>query len=173
MISKVNIVKRVLGTALIVLALVSCKIQFTLKGASVPDAWKTFSVQYFENRAPLINPTLSQSFTEALKDRVISESKLVLEERNADIDFSGQITGYSVKPMAIQADAVSSETRLTVSVKVRYRNFKDPKQNWESTFSAYEDYSSDLDINDVEDELTETIIESLTQDIFNKAFSDW
>ncbi len=64
---------------------------------------------------------------------MISESKLVLEERNADIDFSGQITEYSVRPMAIQADAVSAETRLTVSVKVRYRNFKDPKQNWESS----------------------------------------
>ncbi len=166
-------VKRVLVTTVVLLALLSCKIQFTLKGASVPDNWKTFSVQYFENRAPLINPTLSQTFTEALKDRIISESKLVLEERNADIDFSGQITDYSVRPMAIQADAVSAETRLTVSVKVRYRNFKDPKQNWESSFSAYEDYSSDLDINDVEDELMETIIEKLTQDIFNKAFSDW
>ncbi len=166
-------VKRVLVTTVVLLALLSCKIQFTLKGASVPDNWKTFSVQYFENRAPLINPTLSQTFTEALKDRIISESKLVLEERNADIDFSGQITDYSVRPMAIQADAVSAETRLTVSVKVRYRNFKDPKQNWESSFSAYEDYSSDLDINDVEDELMETIIEKLTEDIFNKAFSDW
>ncbi len=173
MISKVNIVKKVLISAIIVLTFVSCKVEFTLKGASVPDEWKTFSVQYFENRAPLINPTLSQSFTEALKDRITGESKLTLEDRNADIDFSGQITGYSVQPMAIQADAVSAETRLTVSVKVRYRNFKDPKQNWESSFSAYEDYSSDQDINDVEDELTELIIESLTEDIFNKAFSDW
>jgi len=173
MILKDKVIKRIFWIVVTVVTLVSCKIQFTLKGASVPDDWKTFSVQYFENRAPLINPTLSQSFTEALKDRVTSESKLSLEERNADIDFSGQITDYSIRPMAIQADAVSAETRLTVAVKVRYRNFKDPKQNWESTFSAYEDYSSDLDINDVEDELTETIIEKLTQDIFNKAFSDW
>ena len=148
-------------------------VEVTLKGASVPDDWKTFSVQYFENRAPLINPTLSQDFTEALKDRITSESKLTLEERDADIDFSGQITGYSVRPMAIQADAVSAETRLTVSIKVRYRNFKDPKKNWESSFSAYEDFDSNANINDVEKELTDLIIEKITQDIFNKAFSDW
>ncbi|MCW3787163.1 LptE family protein [Plebeiibacterium sediminum] len=173
MTSKAKIGKGILLGALMALSFVACKIEFTLKGASVPAEWKTFSVQYFENRAPLINPTLSQEFTEALKDRVINESKLVLEERNADIDFSGQITGYNVKPMAIQADAISAETRLTITVKVKYRNFKDPKQNWESSFSGYEDYSSDRDINDVENELTELIIEKITQDIFNKAFSDW
>jgi len=151
----------------------SCSINFTLNGASVPDDLKTFTVQYFENRAPLINPLLSQQFTEGLKDRITNESRLTLENKNGDIEFSGEITGYSVRPMAILADAVSSETRLTMTIKVRYRNFKNPKDNWESSFSAYQDYSSDKNINDVEDELTEIIVEELTEDIFNKAFSDW
>ena len=158
---------------ILIIGLSACKIEFTLKGASVPDNLKTFTVQYFENRAPLINPTLSQDFTEALKDRVTNESRLVLEEQNGDIDFSGEITGYSIRPMAIQADAVSAETRLTVTVKVRYRNFKDPKSNWESSFKAYQDFESDQNINDIEKELTDLIIEQITQDIFNKAFSDW
>ncbi|MCW3805050.1 LptE family protein [Plebeiibacterium marinum] len=168
-----NTIKQVIASLVVLFAMVSCKVEFTLNGASVPEEWKTFSVQYFENRAPLINPTLSQDFTEALKDRVTSESKLTLEDRDADIDFSGQITGYNVRPMAIQADAVSAETRLTVSIKVRYRNFKDPKKNWESSFSAYEDFDSNQNINDIEKELTDLIIEKITQDIFNKAFSDW
>ncbi len=164
---------RLLTGLLLVFTIVSCSVRFTLNGASVPDNLKTFTVQYFENRAPLINPTLSQTFTESLKDRITNESRLILEERDADIDFSGEITGYSIRPMAIQADAVSAETRLTVSVKVRYRNFKDPKTNWESSFSAYEDYPSEQNINDVEDELITLILEKITQDIFNKAFSDW
>ncbi len=151
----------------------ACSIKFTLSGSSVPDNLKTFTVQYFENRAPLINPALSQSFTEALKDRITNESRLILEDRNGDIDFSGEITGYSIRPMAIQADAISAETRLTVTVKVRYRNFKDPKDNWESTFKAFEDYPSEQNINEIEDELTTLIIEQITEDIFNKAFSDW
>ncbi|TLX76168.1 hypothetical protein E9993_08120 [Labilibacter sediminis] len=150
-----------------------CAINFTLNGASVPDDLKTFTVQYFENRAPLINPTLSQQFTEGLKDRVTNESRLILEARDGDIDFSGEITGYSIRPMAIQADAVSAETRLTMTVKVRYRNFKNPKDNWESSFSAYQDYPSEQNINEIENELTELIIEQITENIFNKAFSDW
>ncbi|WP_066632337.1 LptE family protein [Labilibacter marinus] len=157
----------------LLIGLSSCAINFTLNGASVPDNLKTFTVQYFENRAPLINPTLSQEFTEALKDRVTNESRLALTEENGDIDFSGQITGYSIRPMAIQADALSAETRLTVTVKVTYRNFKDPQQGWESSFKAYQDYPSEQNINEIESELTELIIEQITQDIFNKAFSDW
>jgi hypothetical protein len=153
--------------------LTSCSVRFTLNGASVPEDLKTFSVQYFENRAPLINPTLSQNFTEGLKDRITNESRLILEEKNGDVVFSGEITGYSVRPMAIQADAVSAETRLSVTIKVRYRNFKNPKDNWESSFSAYEDYPSEQNITEIEDRLTVLIIEKITEDIFNKAFSDW
>ncbi|WP_235208220.1 LptE family protein [Saccharicrinis fermentans] len=157
----------------LIIGLSACSVRLTLNGASVPDNLKTFTVQYFENRAPLINPILSQTFTEALKDRITNESRLVLESQNGDIDFSGEITGYSIKPMAIQADAISAETRLTVTVKVRYRNFKSPKDNWESQFKAYEDYSSEQNINDVEEELVTLIVEQITEDIFNKAFSDW
>ncbi len=165
--------KQLFIVAILSIYLVSCSIRFTLKGSSVPDNLETFTVEYFENRAPLINPTLSQNFTESLKDRITNESRLSLLERNGDISFSGEINGYSIRPMAIQADAVSAETRLTVSVKVRYRNFKNPKDNWESTFSAYEDFPSEQNINDVESELTELIIDQITEDIFNKAFSDW
>ena len=155
------------------MGLASCHVSFKLNGASVPDNLKTFSVQYFENRAPLITPTLSQTFTEALKDRISNESRLNLEEKNADIDFSGDITGYSIRPMSIQADALSAETRLTLTVKVTYKNFKDPKDNWESSFKAYEDYPSDKNITEIEGELLTLIIEQITEDIFNKAFSDW
>ncbi len=165
--------KKIISYILVLFVLTACSIRYTLNGASVPDNLKTFSVQYFDNRAPLINPTLSQEFTEALKDRITSESRLVLVDNDADIDFSGEITGYSVRPMAIQEDAVSAETRLSATVKVRYRNFKDPKLNWESSFTAYQDYSSEESITDVESELVELIVEQMTEDIFNKAFSDW
>lgn len=165
--------KNILAYLILASILSSCSVSFTLNGASVPDNLKTFSVQYFENRAPLINPSISQNFTEGLKDRISNESRLTMENKDGDIEFSGEITGYSVRPMAIQADAVSAETRLTMTVKVRYRNFKDPKDNWESSFSAYQEYSSEKSINDVEEELTGIIIEELTENIFNKAFSDW
>lgn len=163
----------ILLIALVAMAAVGCKIRMTMSGASIPEDLKTFSVQYFENRAPLINPTLSQTFTEGLKDRITNESRLILRNGTGDVDFSGEISGYNLQPMGIQADATSAQTRLTITVKVRYKNYKNPKTNWESSFSAYEDFSTDRNLSDVESELVTLITEKLTQDIFNKAFQDW
>ena len=159
--------------AIIIGGFTACSINMTMSGASIPENIKSFSVQYFNNRAPLINPTLSQEFTEGLKDRITNESRLKLVSNTGDVDFSGEITGYDIRPMAIQADAVSAETRLTMTVKVRYKNYKDPKSNWESTFSAFRDFDSNQNINAVEADLTREMVEEITENIFNKAFADW
>ena len=161
-------------SAIILVGINGCYISsFGFRGISIPDDVNIASVQYFENRAPLINPNLSQTFTEALKDRISTESRLSIRDGVGDVDFSGEITGYDLRPMAIQADAISAMTRLTVTVKIRYQNFKNPKANWESSFSAYEDYESDRNINDIEEALVKLIVDQLTENIFNKAFSDW
>jgi len=157
----------------VALLVTACSINMTMSGASIPENINTFSVQYFDNRAPLINPVLSQNMTEGLKDRVTNESRLNLVNGTGDVDFSGEITGYSVRPMAIQADAVSAETRLTMTIKVRYKNYKDPKLNWESSFTAFRDFDSSQNINAIESELTTEMIEEITENIFNKAFADW
>lgn len=165
--------KLIVGVFAFLIIVLGCSVNVTFKGSSVPDNIKIASVQYFENRAPYINPALSQSFTEALKDRITSESRLIVRTGVGDVDFSGEIVGYETRPMAIQADALSQETRLTVTIKVRYNNFKDPRLNWESNFSAYQDFPSESNITAIEDELVTLIVDEITQNIFNKAFSDW
>ena len=157
----------------LIISFTGCSINLTFNGASIPEDLNTVSVQYFENRAPLINPQLSQTMTEKLKDRLTNESRLKLVSGMGDVDFSGVIRDYNVRPMAIQADAISAETRLTIGIEVRYKNFKNPKDNWESTFSAYEDFPSEKNITEVEDELVDLIIDKLTENIFNKAFANW
>ncbi len=155
------------------LALPACTISITMSGASIPENLNTFSVQYINNRAPLVNPDLSSTLTEGLKDRIQNESRLGLVNENGDVDFSGDITAYSTKPMDLKADAVSAQTRLTVTVKIRCRNSKDPQKDWEQTFSAYQDYDSESNLADVESDLCTLIVEELTENIFNKAFADW
>ena len=159
--------------SLVVLVLSACTISITMSGASIPENLSTFSVQYINNRAPLINPDLSQKITDGLKDRIQKESRLILVNEGGDIEFSGNITSYSTQPMALKADAVSAETRLSTTVKIRCRNFKDPKKDWEQTFTAYQDYDSENNLSDVEEELVTLIVDELTENIFNKAFSDW
>ncbi|PWD99221.1 LptE family protein [Marinilabilia rubra] len=174
---KLTIFSKSLTIGVVLIALVcmiqGCKIQMTFNGASIPENIQTASVQLFDNRAAYINPVLAQTFTEGLKDRIINGSRLTLAEETGDVDFSGAITGYETEPLAIQADARASETRLTVRVNVRYENFKDPEKSWESSFSAYRDFPSDQNITAIEGELVDEIVEELTENIFNKAFADW
>ncbi|MBQ2033860.1 MAG: hypothetical protein II217_05725, partial [Alistipes sp.] len=49
---------------------------YSLSGASIPEAAKTFSVAYFPNNAPMVSPTLSATLTEALKDKFSRQTKL-------------------------------------------------------------------------------------------------
>lgn len=170
MASRIRLLALALAAAL---ALEACTISITMSGASIPENLNTFSVQYINNRAPLVNPDLSTTLTEGLKDRIQNESRLGLVNDGGDVDFSGDITSYSTKPMAVQADAVSAQTRLTVAVKIRCRNSKDPSKDWEQSFSAYQDYDSENNLADVETDLVALIVEELTENIFNKAFADW
>lgn len=166
---KINI----LFTIATIFAFSSCTISLTMSGASIPENLNTFSVQYINNRAPLINPNLSQALTDGLKDRIQKESRLSLTEDRGDIEFSGNITGYSTQPMALKADAVSAQTRLNVNVKIQCRNYKDSKKDWEQSFTAYRDYDSEMNLSEVEDALVQELVDELTENIFNKAFADW
>jgi hypothetical protein len=154
----------------------SCKMSYSFTGANLSPEIKTFSVYYFPNRARLINPTLSQSFTEELKSKLNRQTSLDELSENGDIEFEGQITEYDFRPMSVQKQDdydVSSQTRLTVTLKVKYTNHKEPESDFEQTFSAFEDYDSDLQISSVEDELIALIITKLTEDIFNATIANW
>lgn len=152
----------------------SCSI--TLNGASIPRDMKTINVEFFENTAPLVVNNLSQVFTEALKDRIRSQTRLSIVRGEADATMSGAITGYSIAPVSIQATdnntrPLATASRLTITVNVKYTNERDKKLSYEQSFSRYADFTGD--INSREQELIRTINQQLTEDIFNKAFANW
>jgi hypothetical protein len=151
----------------------SCKISYSFTGANISPDVKTFTVYYFPNRAQLVNPTLSQSFTEALREKLQRQTSLNELGENGDLLFEGEITGYDYRPMAIQEQDQAALSRLTVRVKVKYTNNVDPEQNMEQTFSAYEDFDNTLSLTAAEDEIVPQIIEKLNEDIFNATIANW
>lgn len=160
----------------IFLIMQSCfTVNYSLSGASIPPEAKTVSIDYFNNNAPLVNPLLSQSLTDELKDKFISQTSLKLVSGNGDLHFEGEITGYSTKPMAIKENDIAAENRLTITVRVKYTNSKDPDAqfDFDKSFSRFENYSSSFDLSQVETELTEKIVEQLIEDIFNESVVNW
>jgi len=153
--------------------LTACGI-YSFTGASIPAEAKTVSVQYFSNKAATVQPTLSQVFTERLKDVFVEQTNLTLSENQGDLAFSGYISKYQIRPMAIKADETAGQNRLTIAVKVTYNNSFDAKSSFEQTFSRYRDYeSSQMLSGELEVDLIEEITNELVEDIFNKAFVNW
>jgi len=146
---------------------------YSFTGTSISPDVKTVAVQYFPNRAATIQPTLSQVFTERLKDYFLEQTNLGLEADVGDLNFSGEIIKYEIKPIAIQANEQAAQNRLTIAVKVKFENTKDESKNFEQKFSRYMDYDSSQSLAEVEDNLIEQITNELAEDIFNKAVVNW
>lgn len=134
---------------------------------------KTFSVDYFPNRARLVNPNLSQQFTDGLQEKLIRQTSYSQISENGDLEFSGQITDYEVRPMNIQEGDIAAQNRLTVGVKVKFTNNKDHGMDWEKSFTAYEDFDSNKSLSDAEETLVTEIVKKLTDDIFNASIANW
>ncbi len=158
-----------------VLGLTSCTVKYSFSGASISPDIKTVSVQYFPTRDPLAPPSMGQRLTDDLKDKIQSQTSLNLVTSSGDVNFEGEITGYKTKPAAITADDMAAENQLTISVKVKYTNTKEPGLSFERTFSRSENYSTDMSLSDVENdgELIKTLLGQIVQDIFNAAFVNW
>ncbi len=151
----------------------ACKVSYSFTGASIAPSVKTFTVDYFPNRARLVNPNLSQLFTDGLQDKLVRQTSLNQITEGGDLEFSGQITDYDVKPMNISQGDLAAQNRLTITVKVKFTNNKDHDQDWEKTFTAYEDFDSNNSLSTVEDSLVPEIVKKLTDDIFNASIANW
>ncbi|CAI8329588.1 MAG: Uncharacterised protein [Cryomorphaceae bacterium] len=163
---------RLIFTILLSISFTSCGI-YSFTGASIPTDAKTISVNYFKNKAAIVQPSLSQVFTEKLKDMFLEQTNLSISENEGDLIFSGFISKYQIRPIAIKANETADKNRLTISVKVTYNNSLDSENNFEQTFSRYRDYDSTQNISDVENTLIEAITNELAEDVFNKAFVNW
>ena len=146
---------------------------YSFTGASIPPGAKTISIAYFVNNAQFVEPSLSQSLTDALRDRFLSQTDLDFVSEGGDLQIEGYITDYSTRPVAIQGNETAALNRLSVTVRVKFTNTLDDTRDFESPFTRFEDYSSSQDLSAVKDELLVTINENLVDDIFNKAVVNW
>ena len=152
--------------------LFSCGI-YSFNGASIPKNAKTVSVDYFINSAPTKQPTLSQVLSEKLKDFFTTQTNLIIAQNNGDLNFKGEIIKYEIKPIAIQSNETAGQNRLTISIKVNFKNSYDNEFDFEHTFSRYIDYESSQNFSEIESFLIEEISTELIEDIFNKAVVNW
>ncbi|MDD2278522.1 MAG: LptE family protein [Bacteroidales bacterium] len=163
------------GLTVLVVALfvASCKVNYSFTGASISPDVKTVSVDYFQNLALMVNPSLSTKLSEDLRNKFITQTSLNVIPSYGDLSFTGEIRSYGQTPIAIQGNETAAQNRLTIVVRVKFENSKDPTKNFDKTFSHFEDYSSTQDLSQVEQQLVALIVEKLVEDIFNNAVANW
>ena len=155
----------------------SCGI-YSFTGSSIPTGVETFQVDYFENTAggrpgSTIEPGLDRDFTIALQDLILNQTSLNLVNEGGDIIYSGEITEFSVTPMAATAEIKAAQNRLTMSVNLIYENTLNEDDNLEKGFSFYYDFPGNLQVYDIKDSALEELFERITQDVFNASLAKW
>lgn len=164
---------------LAVSALCSCHV-YSFKDVSIPPEVKSIHIAYLENRAPIVNPQLAPQLNDALRQKINNQASrlMQLQTPDADYDVSGWVSGYSFTTSGI-SNQVASSNRLTVTVHIVFKNHIDPTgkkvapADFEADVSRNFDFPGTQSITDAEQQLLPTIVSNLTDEIFNKLFSNW
>lgn len=157
----------------VLILFVSCSISYQFEGGSVNyESTKTIHIADFPNRTPFYSP-MSSMFNLAIRKRFVEQTRLKEVSNNADIEIEGEITNFDVAGMAVKGDAYSSQTRLTITIRVQYVNNKEAGKNVDQSFSAFQEFSSTKSINDVQDDLVKKILDELVDMIYNATIANW
>lgn len=167
---------KVLGLFLalgIMLLINSCGV-YSFSGASIDPGAKTVNVHFIENKAPYNNPTLSQTITDGLRQKITSQAGLTqVNSDQVDYVFTGAITGYSTNTVAVQNVEQPATARLTITVKIDFKSNINPKSNFSQSFSRSADFAASKSLSEVQGALVDEISKELIDDIFNRAFVNW
>lgn len=147
-----------------------------LNGASIPAEMKSVTVNFFENNAPLVVPTMGQTFTEALKTRIRNQTRLTMLQSDGQGVFEGQITEYSINPVAITGSTgvpSAANNRMTITIHVKYTDNISPKNSFDQTFSRFLDFPETGSGFQSQDQFIKSLSEQLAEDIFNRAYANW
>ena len=174
MISNLN---KILIIFLLLINFQSCGI-YSFTGASIPSGVTTFQVNFFENLAgnrpgSTVEPGLDNDFTNALQDIIINQTNLNLVSEGGELIYEGEITKYSVTPMAATANITAAQNRLEMSVDFRFFNIKKEDDDFEKKYSFFYDFPAELQVYDVIDSAHKEIFDRITQDIFNDTLAKW
>lgn len=168
-----NILKTCLLVALAI-TMNGCSISYKFNGASIDySKTRSISVADFPNNAALVYAPLSNNLSDAIRDIYQRQTRLEVLRRGGNLELEGEITGYTLTPMAVSADSYAAETKLTLTVRVRFTNNVAPEESFEKTYSAYQTFDSSRMLNDVQDELCNTMITEIAESIYNDTVAKW
>lgn len=152
----------------------SCSISYKFNGANINyQTTHSISIAEFPNNAPMVNPTLSNVLSEALRDLYQRQTRLQILSKGGDLEVEGEIVGYDLTQGAIAADSYASESKLTIRVSVHFTNNVYPEESFEKTYSAFRTFDASLLLSDVQDDLCSAMVTEISESIYNDTVAKW
>lgn len=152
----------------------SCAVSYKFNGASIDySTTKSIAVADFPNNAALVYPPLSSLLSETLRDYYQRQTRLQVNRKGGDLELEGEITGYDLTPMSIASDSYSSETKLTMTVRVRFISNVSPDDSFERTYSAFQVFDSSQLLTDVQQDLCNLMVKEIAETIYNETVARW
>jgi hypothetical protein len=143
------------------------------RGTFIPEDIQTFSVDFFNNEAAIVNPQLSLQFTEKLKTKFQSETRLKLVNGEGDYKLGGIIKDYRIEPATRNANTGTAENQLTIIVRLDFVCDKYPEKSFTKEYSFFRTYSAAQNLSAVEGNLSSEISDNIVQQIFAAIALDW
>jgi len=149
----------------------SCGV-YTFKDVSIPPEVKTVKINFIENRAGYKNPQLSPRITDQLQQKISNQTRLTrTNSDDAHYQINGYISSYSVSTSGISSQQASTN-RLTVGVHIILLNTL-KNETKEYDVSRDFEFSAGLSFTQAEAQLLDDIVKNVTDEIFNRIFSNW
>ncbi|MEN9599455.1 MAG: hypothetical protein RL596_1774 [Bacteroidota bacterium] len=173
MISMNKYIIRFFFTFLVLVSFTACKVNYSLRDAVIPTDVKTVKIGFIENRARYVNPQLSPRLTDKLQVKITSQTKLTrTNSDDAHYVINGTITNYDPSQTVGVSAQQASTNRLTVTVHIILKKNLDNKvEEFDITRSF--DFSANLTLQQAEGQLLDEVIRNITDEIFNRIFSNW
>lgn len=145
---------------------------YSFADVSIPDSIKTVRVNFIENRARYVNPQLSPQLTDRLRQKILNQTRLTQTNNdNAHLDISAEVRDYTVSTSGI-SERQTQMNRLTVGVHMTVNN-RLSNTTEEYDVSRSFEFNANLSLQAAESQLLDEMLRNLTDDMFNRMFSNW
>ncbi len=150
----------------------SCKV-YSFRDVSIDyTKIKTIKIGFIENRARIVNPQLSSQLTDKLQQKIVNQTKLTRTNNDdAHYQITGYISDYSISTAGVSAQQAATN-RLTVGVHIKLKNTVENKEQ-EFDITRNFDFSATLSLDQAQAQLQTEMLQGLTDEIFNRIFSNW
>ena len=146
---------------------------YSFTGSSVPSHLKTIYIPVAQDKSIAAIPSLREILTDDLIQRFINDNSLqVANATSADATLDCIITSVTDVPAIVSAGEQINARKLTINVKVVYKDLVLKKTIFDQNFSSFGEYVPGQQVNEREEAIA-VAIGNISEDILLAVVSGW